>query len=251
MFSFRVYSVSTTIMISKKYIVVDDSAADVEYLRQHLANLPFLEFAGCASTVGEAMGMLAGEKIDLVFLDVNLKGASGLSLLKTGVALPPVIIISAHTQYALECYEIGKVVDYLLKPYTYERLLVAVNRAVSLQVAQENVVNEEFIFLKMGRKIQRFEYQSVDYVEAYGAYSKVFCRGQLYVVNERLASLTELLPSRFFLRVHKSFIINLSKIISFDRNHLFLPQIKIPIGISFRPRLEGLLRLFDRVDELN
>lgn len=237
-------------MLTKKYIVVDDSAADVEYLRRNLNNLPFLEFAGCCSTVGEAMGLLAGEKIDLIFLDVNLGSGSGLSLLKTGADLPPVIVISAYTEYALECYEIGKVVDYLLKPYTYERLLVAVNRAVSLQVTHGNVVNEEFIFLKMGRKIQRFEYQAVDYVEAYGAYSKVFCRGQLYVVNERLASLTELLPSRFFLRVHKSFIINLNKIVSFDRNHLFLSQVKIPIGISFRPRLEGLLRLFDRVEEI-
>ena len=237
-------------MITKKYIIVDDLAPDVEYLRRYLTNLPFLEYIGCCSSVGEAMGLLAGEKIDLIFLDVNLMSGSGLSLLKTGTDLPPVIVISAHTEYALECYEIGKAVDYLLKPYTYERLLVAVNRAVSMHVAQGNVVNEEFIFLKMGRKIQRFEYQAVDYVEAYGAYSKVFCRGQLYVVNERLASLTELLPSRFFLRVHKSFIINLNKIISFDRNHLFLPQVKIPIGISFRPKLEGLLRLFDRVEEV-
>ena len=232
-------------MNNRKYIIIDDTESDVLYVRDLLDKLPFLNLAGICSTIEKATELLSQEVIDLIILDINLADQSGLTLLKLGIQLPPVIITSAFSDFALESYEIGKAADYLLKPYTFERLLIAVNRALNLQVSATSIANPTYIFLKMGRKIQRFDYQSLDFVEGYGLYSKVVTGTQTHVVNERLASLTELLPARFFLRVHKSYIINITKITSFDRNTLWINNHKIPIGISYRHKLDGLLRLFN------
>lgn len=238
-------------MKSKSYIIIDDSIADAGFLKQHLDLVPFLELYKICSSVEESIGVLANQKIDLLFLDIKLSGQSGLDLLKFSSSLPPVIIVSAYPEYAIESYEIGKAADYLLKPFTYERLLIGLNRALSIQIKPTSIAESNFIFLKMGRKIQRFDYMSIDYIEAYGIYSKVICNGHTYTVNERLVTLTELMPDQFFMRVHKSYLINITKITGYDRNYLWLGQLKIPIGISFRPKLEGLLRLFNRMEEFD
>ncbi|GAB3725159.1 LytR/AlgR family response regulator transcription factor [Spirosoma lituiforme] len=235
-------------MNSRKYIIIDDTDSDALHVRDQLEKLPFLNLAGICSSVEKATELLSQEVIDLILLDINLADQSGLTLLKLGIPLPPVIIVTAFPDFALESYEIGKASDYLLKPYTFERLLIAVNRAINLQVSATSIADPNYIFLKMGRKIQRFDYQTLDFVEGYGLYSKIVTGTQTHVVNERLASLTELLPSRFFLRVHKSYIINITKITSFDRNTLWVNNHKIPIGISYRPKLDGLLRLFNNGD---
>lgn len=238
-------------MKSKSCLILDDSEADANYLKQQLTLLPFFDSLSVSSSIEEALGLLATQRVDLLFLDVKLNGQSGLQLLKHYSELPPVIITSAYPEYAIDSYEIGKTVDYLLKPFSYERLLISINRALSIQISSGSMAEIDFIFLKMGRKIQRFEFKSIDYVEAYGIYSKVISDGQVRTVNERLVTLTDLLPSKLFMRVHKSYVINITKITSFDRNYLWLGQLKIPIGISFRPRLEGLLRLFDRTEEID
>ncbi|GAB3960841.1 LytTR family DNA-binding domain-containing protein [Spirosoma harenae] len=232
----------------KRYLIVDDSQSDAEHLKQTLAHLSFLELAGICSTIEETIHLLSFEKIDLIFLDINLTNQSGLNLLRLNKNLPPVIITSSHSNYALESYEIGKTVDYLLKPFTYERLLVALNRALSTRLTADSAAKDSFIFLKIGRKIQRFNFSAIEYIEAYGIYSKVISQVQFHVVNERLSTLTDLLLPRQFVRVHKSYLVNISKITSYDRNHLWLGQAKIPIGISFRHKLEGLLRIFDRAE---
>ncbi|MVM41644.1 response regulator transcription factor [Spirosoma sp. HMF3257] len=154
------------------------------------------------------------------------------------------IITSAYPDYALESYEIGKAVDYLLKPFTVERLQISLTRALQWQ-NQPTVIEKNEIFLKMGRKAQRFVFQSIDYIEAFGIYSKVYADNQMYLVNEGLTLLIDQLPARLFIRVHKSYVININKITSYDRHTIWLGQTKIPIGRSFRPGLEGLLSVFD------
>jgi DNA-binding LytR/AlgR family response regulator len=235
-------------MKGKKYIIIDDLSADAEYLKQQLITLPFLEPLAVCSTIEDAIGILTAQPVDLLFLDVRLGSKSGLSLLESFPNLPPVIIVSAYREYAIDSYNIGKAADYILKPFTYERLLMAVNRALSIKLASNSMVESDFIFLKMGRVIRRFDFDTVEYVEGYGIYSKVCDAGQVYVVNERMMTMADLLPSQLFMRVHKSYIINISKILTYDRHHLFVGQTEIPIGSSYRPRLEGLLRLFDKID---
>ncbi|GAB3958095.1 LytTR family DNA-binding domain-containing protein [Spirosoma harenae] len=232
----------------KKYIIIDDAESDVMYLKSQLTKLPFLQLAGICPTVEATIELLATESIDLILLDIKLPSQSGLFLLKSGIELPPVIITSAYSEFALESYEIGKAADYILKPFSFERLLIALNRALAMHSSPTSFADTDYIFLKMGRKVQRFDFQSIDFVEAYGIYSKVYSNNHSFVVNERLATLTALLPAQMFLRVHKSFIINVGKITSYDRNSLWIHNFKIPIGVSFRPKLEGLLRLFNNND---
>ena len=232
----------------KRYLVIDDEASDVEYLKKQLNKFPLFQLAAVVTTIEAAIEILALQSVDLIFLDVRLTNQSGLTLLRSATSLPPVIIISAYPEYALESYEIGKTSDYLLKPFSEERLHVALTRALQYQINANYVIEVNAIFLKLGRKIQRFEYQSIDYVEAFGGYSKVYSSGQMNLVNERLSLLTKLLPSRYFVRVHKSYLINISMITSYDRNNLWLSKIKIPIGVSFRPRVESLLALFNNTD---
>ncbi|MCY7357077.1 MAG: LytTR family DNA-binding domain-containing protein [Rudanella sp.] len=236
-------------MIVKHYLVIDDKEADVEYLVNLLDKLSLFKLAAQASSLDVAIAILASQRVDLIFLDIRLANQSGLTLLKAHINLPPVIIISAYPEYAVDSYEIGKAADYLLKPYSEERLHIALSRALQYQPKVNQLGDVNGILLKMGRKIQRFNYQSINYAEAFGVYSKVYTDDQVHVVNERLIALTNLLPDRYFIRVHKSYLININKITSYDRHNFYLGKIKIPIGISYRPRLEGLLAVFDTVGE--
>ncbi|GAB3741762.1 LytR/AlgR family response regulator transcription factor [Spirosoma lituiforme] len=239
-------------MNKKKYIIVDDTQHEALYLREQISQFSFLQFVGTFSTLEAAKEILLTETIDLVMLDVNLSNESGLDLLKEDIYLPPVILTSTYPDFAVKSYEIGKASDYLLKPITSDRLFVALNRALLSRIrTRENDTTEAgFIFLRMGWKNKRFNLADIDYVEGFGLYSKIFCDGHMYVVNDRLNSLESLLPFRLFLRVHKSYIINLSKMTSFDRSNLWIHDIKIPVGISFRHKLEGLLRLFATDDQI-
>lgn len=235
-------------MEDKHYLIIDDTETDALYLKNLASQFTFLKLVGIAPTIESADRFLMTYPIDLLFLDIRLNGQTGFTLLKSGLKLPPIIITSAYSDYAVESYEIGKASDYLLKPFTLERLQIALSRAFNWP-SQTSALEQDAIYLKMGRKAQRFVFQSIVYVEAFGVYSKVYTDNQMHLVNERLNSLLDQLPSRLFVRVHKSFIININKITSYDRHAIWLNQIKVPIGRSFRPGLEGLLSIFDAKDE--
>ena len=236
-------------MTIKHYLIIDDNEADAMLLKKLLDGFSFYHQVAAISSVEEALAVLTTQAVDIIFLDIQLANQSGFTLLKSGVTLPPVIIVSAYAEYALESYEIGKAADYLLKPFSVERLHIALTRALQLYNGANPAIDLHAAFLKMGRRIQRFDYTSIDYAEAYGVYSKVFEGEQMNVVNERLSALTKLLPSRYFMRVHKSYLININKITSYDKQNFWLGKNKIPIGISYRPRLLGLLALFDSPHE--
>lgn len=232
----------------KQYLIIDDLGDDVEQLTMMLAKFPFYKLTGVVQTVEEAIDVMSKQHIDLIFLDIRLNGQSGLTLLKANVPLPPVIIISAYSEYAVDSYAIGKATDYLLKPISEERLHIALTRAIQMQNGTNNIVDFDAAFLKMGRRIQRFDYKAIDYIEAFGIYSKVYNGDQMDLVNERLSALTRLLPGRLFIRIHKSYLINITKITSYDRQNVWLGKTKIPIGISYRDRLDGFLMLFDTAE---
>ncbi|WP_375448412.1 LytR/AlgR family response regulator transcription factor [uncultured Fibrella sp.] len=233
----------------KKYLIVDDAEADVEVLQGMLDKFPLLEAAAVATTLETAISILAIQPIDLVFLDMRLTDQSGLALLRAKVVLPPTIITSAYPEYAVDSYEIGRVADFIVKPFTPDRLLQAVTRALPVSAPMHLTFDEEAIFLKMGRRIQRFNYPAIDYAEAFGIYTKVYVGEQASVVNERLSALLKRLPGRSFVRVHKSYLVNINKIASLDRQNLWVNKTKIPIGFTYRVHLASLLALFDGPDE--
>jgi len=234
-------------MTIKKCIIVEDSEASILILREYIKNIPFFEIRCICSSYVEAFTHLASEEFDLLFLDMHLPGGSGLQLLNSPLSLPPTIVTTSSAEYAVNTYETGRVTDYLLKPYTFERLLMAINRALSIKVSANSLTEEKFFFIKAGRKIQRFDFSMIDYIEAYGIYSKIISDGQVVVVNEMISALGEKLEKQpTFMRVHKSFIVNLGKITSYDHHDLWIKTIKIPIGNAYRPKLENFMKLFSK-----
>lgn len=236
-------------MKSINCLIIEDSQSSVDLLNSYLKKIPFCNVVGICNNYFDGVQMLIPKKkIDLLILDVDLgdNSPSGLDLLRTVPYLPATIITTSHTDYAVDSYTIGKAADYLLKPYVFDRFLLAVNRALGLQINYEALIYKEYIFLKKGRKFQSFDYKDILYFEAYGIYVKVITVRGVETVNETITPLAEKLDPTLFIRVHKSFIVNIQKIIGFEHSYLFIPGGKVPIGISYRPQLEGLLRLLGK-----
>jgi DNA-binding LytR/AlgR family response regulator len=230
----------------RQCLIVEDSEPFRLLIESYLKRIPLIQSVKTCTNYFEAVDILSTEKIDLVFLDINLPEVSGLNLLRTFPNLPPTIIITSHSEYAVESYEIGRSVDYLLKPFDYERFVLAVNRALPISLSKNSYKDLNFIFVKMGRTLQRFNLDEIDYIEAYTIYSKIIYNGTPHVVNEIISSLNDQLDSQQFVRVHKSYIINIKKVTSIDSKYIWLDKNPIPMGKSYKPNFEGFLRLFDK-----
>lgn len=230
-------------------LIVDDDDTFVKDMSEQLEKLAFVKVTGRCKTYGEILLALKANSIDLLFLDINLESADGLNgfdLLRQSPHLPPVVIVSNTPDHAIESYTIGIAKDFLVKPIDIRRLVLAINRALETDVESGQLVDSKSIFLKMGRKFQRFCIDEIDYFEGYGIYTKVITQeGITHVINDSLTDLDNMLEGKKFMRVHKSYIINLNKLTGFDHNKLYLKNASVPIGSSYKGKLEGLLRLFD------
>lgn len=230
----------------RQCLIVEDSEPFRLLTEKYLKRFPLFRDVKTCGSYFEAIDILSTEKIDLLFLDIRLPDGSGLDLLKTYPNLPPTIITTSHAEHAVESYEIGRAVDYLVKPFEYERFVLAVNRALSINLTKHSFKDQGFIVVKMGRNLQRFNLEEIDYIEAYTIYSKIVYNGVVYVVNETISALQEQLDPNQFIRVHKSYVINIKKVSSLDSKQIWLYKVAIPMGKSYRPHFEGLLRLFEK-----
>jgi len=194
----------------------------------------------------EAKAVLHQQKIDILFLDINMPVMDGVTFLKTLRNPPQVIFTTAYKEFALDAFELSAC-DYLLKPFSLERFIVAVDKAVErlqfiapIQVIEngENKV-EDYIFIKTDGKIFKIQYQDLLYAEANGNYTKIVTSQNTLQPSMTFSSFEELLPKSLFLRIHRSFIVNKSKIDHIEGNRLFVNKTEIPIGSNYR---EGFLK---------
>lgn len=211
-------------------------------LKQYLIELSIFSHLTVCSSLNEAISALFYETYDLIFLDIELNTNSGLDLLRAGQKLPPVIVTSAHSTYAVDCYDLD-IADYLQKPFSKSRLLRSIHRAIGMTVDKENIVTNQVIFLKVGRRLHKFAFSQIDFIEAYGVYCKIHYQGKIEVVNEPIMVLEERLPLHYFRRVHKSYIVNLDRITSYNHNNFFVGEAKIPVGVSYRDYLPNIYQL--------
>ena len=219
-----------------KWIIVEDEPLAQNVLRKYIGEHPTLELIAVCNDALEAQTILTRKNIDLVFLDINLPKLSGINFIKTLVRPPLIIFTTAYPEFAVEGFELNAV-DYLLKPFSFERFLKAVNKAIEKlnTASQHSDANEsKFIFLKADKKIHKVELDSIHFIEAIGDYMKVVTDTGQLIINETMKKLQEELPVRSFIRVHKSFIISRNKIKFIEGNYVQVEDKSIPIGATYR-----------------
>ena len=230
-----------------KYLIIDDEPIAHRIIEGYCAELPHLEKIGNAYNAFEASVIVSKQKVDLVFLDLNMPKMTGFEWLKTLPSPPKIIVTTAYKEHALEGYELD-IVDYLLKPFSFPRFLKAVNKASEMEkesapepASIQQAENSSF-FLKGDKKHHQIHIGDILFVEAMGNYSKVYLKGELILSHEKISTLESILPAETFLRVHKSFLVAIDKIKLIQGNQIFIQDHTIPVGQTYRSKVNDLLR---------
>ncbi|GLU52593.1 LytR/AlgR family response regulator transcription factor [Dyadobacter frigoris] len=236
-------------------LVIDDELLARRLLSDYIGKIPGLNLVAACSSAMEAQGILQDQKIDLMFLDIQMPQLSGIAFLQSLQKKPVTIFTTAYTEYAIKGFELS-VLDYLIKPISFERFFQAVNRASEYishiqqipktgltdpNPAARNVSSQEFIFVKSDYSIHKILYDEIDYIEAYGEYILIYTGKEKIMTLVPLGKIEGLLPSPKFMRVHRSFIINFGKIDSIQGNIIHLKGKEIPISKTYRDVLMNLV----------
>ncbi len=221
-------------------LIVDDEPIARDIIRTYCAHLPYLHVAGVCGSALEARTVLMQQKVDIVFLDINMPVMDGISFLKTLKTPPQIIFTTAYKEYAVDAFDLAAC-DYLLKPFSLERFIVAVDKALEKLQPAGNTLNaaresdeDDFLFLKADGKIYKILYDDLLYAEANGNYTKVRTTHHTLLPAMTFSGFEELVPKSKFLRIHRSFIINKSKIDHIAGNRVFIQNTEIPIGSNYR-----------------
>ncbi len=221
-------------------LIVDDEPIARDIIRTYCAHLPYLRVAGECGSALEARTILMQQKVDLVFLDINMPVMDGISFLKTLKTPPQIIFTTAYKEYAVDAFDLAAC-DYLLKPFSLERFIVAVDKAIEklkppvpAPIDTGESKEDEFVFLKADGKIYKVMHDDLLYAEANGNYTKVQTTQHTLLPAMTFSGFEELLPKSRFLRIHRSFIVNKSKIDHIEGNRVFIQDAEIPIGSNYR-----------------
>ncbi len=227
-------------------IAIDDEILALDLIEDNIRKLPFLEMVKKCKSAFEAMEVLRHEQIDLIFLDIQMPDVSGIQLIKTLKTKPMVIITTAYEKYATEGFNLD-VIDYLLKPYSFERFLKAVNKASEYQdlrdkaLAQENMkevsVSPNYLFVRADYKLVKIDLANILYIEGLKDYVKIYLGDKPVLTQMSMKALEEKLPPRDFVRVHRSFIVAFSKIDFIQKQMLTIGKKEIPISEHYRDQL--------------
>jgi DNA-binding LytR/AlgR family response regulator len=226
-------------MNTQKCIILEDNTDALDVLEIYISRLPRLELIGSFSLAMDALQFLSQNQVDILFVDVNLPDYDGFDFLNSIPYSPFTIMTTANILNAKNAFDLG-VSDFLLKPFCFDRFVKAINRVsapAEQLVAQKS--KEQFIFLKVGLQIQKFDFDSIQYVAAYGTYTKVYVSDKCHLVTESISKLAQKLPTESFLRIHKSYIAPLQKITCFDSKNIWIDKVMLPIGATFQKNLES------------
>jgi DNA-binding LytR/AlgR family response regulator len=228
-----------------KCIIVEDEVLAQDVLKSHLAQLGSLELVGVYRNALEAESALASREVDIMFLDIRLPGMTGLQFLSGLKESPLVVLTTAYAEYALESYEFN-VIDYLLKPISFERFSRAVgkildNRLFSAAAKEADVFSEDHIFIRSNSKFFRVNFSEILYVQGSRDYLKIHTPDYSLITHQTMNDLERSLPPRQFIRVHKSYIVALRHIRTIYGNSIELGKTTIPIGVSYKDAIMTLV----------
>lgn len=231
-------------------IIVDDEPIAQQILENYIQQIDALQLVSKCNNAFEALNVLHKEQIDIMFLDIKMPSLSGLDLIKTLKNPPKIILTTAFSEFGVESYEYG-ITDYLLKPIPFERFLKAVNKIliptptekINEQVTEKPVSELSYIFFKADKKIYKFLFSEILLIEGSGNYVKIHTQKEKpLLVLDKLSELQEKLPKNLFIRVHKSFIINIVHVTKKEGNMITIKDFIIPISSTFKNELDGLIK---------
>ncbi|HIA37482.1 MAG TPA: response regulator transcription factor [Flavobacteriales bacterium] len=222
--------------MSLKCLAIDDEPLALDIIEEYVNKVPFLNLAGKFTDPVEATSELQKGGIDLVFLDIQMPGLTGLEFLNTLERKPAVIFTTAYDEYAVESYDFNTI-DYLLKPISFERFLKAANKANEVLSSEGDGADTKFIFIKADYKIHKIATDDIAYVEGYKDYVRIYTAEKRYVTRESMKNMVNVLPNDRFLRIHRSYIISIDKFSAIEGNMITLGDEKLPIGKSYKDQV--------------
>jgi len=228
-----------------KYLIIDDEPLAHEIIEEFCSMLPHVQLEKNCYNAIEAMQFLNENTVDFMFLDINMPKLRGLDFLKTLSKPPKTIITTAYKEHALEGFELN-VVDYILKPFSFDRLVKAINKISDTQATKAivkevpNDTTSTRFFVKGDKKHHQINSNDLLYIEAYGNYTKLFLKDEMIVSHEKISHYEAILTGGNFLRVHKSFIIAVDKIKFIEGNRILINEYKIPIGQTYKSSISKL-----------
>ncbi len=236
-----------------KCIIVDDEPLARELIRNHISKLENFEIVAECDNAMKAIDALRNHQIDLMFLDIKMPQITGIEFLKTLKNPPKVIITTAYSQYALEGFELD-VVDYLMKPVTFERFFKAVNKfflsASSQSIAVENessFENSAFIYVKENKKIIKIYLREIHFIEGLNEYIRIHTENRRVVVKSSLQAIEKKLPPELFIRIHKSYIVAIPRIRAFNATTIELENAKLRIGRNYKNQVFSALQFKNEI----
>lgn len=215
-------------------IIIDDEPSSQIVLKTFIGRIDFLHLSGVCNNAVEALSLLqSNTSINLLFLDINMPKISGLSFYRSLQNPPLVIFTTAYPEYAIEGFEVSAI-DYLLKPFSFDRFFTAVNKVVDKMNTKTLAVTDEFILIKADKKLHKIAISSIIYIEAFGDYVKIHQNDHFLLTNATFKKILASLPKQLIVQVHKSFAINLKNINIIEGNQIVVKNHKIPIGLTYK-----------------
>lgn len=222
-----------------KYLIVDDEPLARKLIASHSAKIEGLELAGECGNAIEAANLLRNKSVDLIFLDIQMPEMTGLQFVDTLKNPPAIILTTAFRNYAPEAFDLN-VVDYLLKPISFERLLKSVNKFFDRELGRTSSVKsvgsdeQRFVYVKADRKIHKILESEVLYIESLDDYVRVHLKDKVLITRENISTLEEKLPYPPFVRIHRSFIINSNWVKTISNEGIGLNGKELPLGRAFK-----------------
>jgi len=229
-----------------RYLILDDEHIAHKIIMEYCEMLPHMKLQKNCYNALEALEYLNSHQVDLIFLDINMPKLKGFEFLKTLSAPPKVIVTTAYSEFALEGYALN-VTDYLLKPFSFERFLKAVNKVTGTNTTSNHVSVEEKdttpkrIFLRQNKSYVQIEVDTILLIEASGNYTKIVCKDEVITIREKISDVLESLPSDNFIQVHKSYIVAIKHINKVEGNRIHIQDHTIPIGKLYKVNLIKIL----------
>lgn len=226
-----------------KCVIIDDEPLAIELIKTHVSNLAQLEIVACCNNAMEAFDILKTQEVDLLFLDIQMPVLTGIDFLKSLNNPPKVIFTTAYREYAIEGYELD-VVDYLLKPISFNRFFKAINKyfkTIETKKETETTISrpdktEDYMYVNMNKKHYKIMFDDILYAESLKDYVKIHTLENSFTTKEKISDFELKLPSQF-LRTHRSYIVNTQKVTAYTAQDVEIDAIEIPIGISYKKQV--------------